>query len=873
MDLLKFSCRTVAFVALAVLIVASHSADGATCNSAILQLEPYPDNDIYYYSPTSYCYPTTYLTINSMKGLCNVAIKVDVDLSGVIRMIPLSQDSVNYTYPGPSSINFIDCKDLNASGLFNAGSTTAATVMLFDDKGGPLTTVNVSYPGRITINPGHTYGYRGPGPICPFNYTVVSGCFMGISGTRPSVLTCPKNYAVTTGRLNTKYCAPCKPGTSSPGGTATKCTPCPPGTYNQNYAGRCRPCDKGYYSAYPGPAGGFTGCAFCNDGQPPNKWTNGKTCNQCPANSWVSGSNPAQCVRCSKGVKCCTVNWDANCPKCTSDKVDYTTYNSVFGLSSGSSATCLQSRYALCSPKFNVTIDQTCNMVVAGMPPKDPYLYCDWQVTVPIIGSKPNPVVDMAVFKDYYWSDSYLPAGNVTKAYGPYLNFYLPTPKCTLTYRALSKPAAALLGVPPAVCPEGTKGCTYRPPSSAALCPAGTFIEEETDTKPAPCHPCPPGTYQPKPSAKGCLPCPAGYSAAGYGNTKCTLCPQETPLADPGAAACRACEWNAVGSGVNKCTACPTNTGRYYSQYKSCLGIDRGTTCCAAGDCKDQPACPKNLQYSDWDYTTGAIFQLTGTNDLQQSFCSKATLLTCLSTGAYIAFAPQGQSGFQLMPLQQKRCLQGSYDNYRYALNLYGGFSSSKRAAGSIYYYNPYTSQGGSAGYELYSDKAAKTLTIYLSKNDDASGSIGRNTTTCSATFKLVAGYAFDLAPPAGAKCPSNTIPTTVGGRQFCKFCGTGQFKNGTQCSSCATGYYQPFYGGGQCEICPAGATCYSGSSWPSPCYSGYNPKPGGGECLPCGENRYAFPFPGATKCLACPKGTIAPAGSSACGVPWLKKF
>jgi hypothetical protein len=39
----------------------------------------------------------------------------------------------------------------------------------------------------------------------------------------------------------------------------------------------------------------------------------------------------------------------------------------------------------------------------------------------------------------------------------------------------------------------------------------------------------------------------------------------------------------------------------------------------------------------------------------------------------------------------------------------------------------------------------------------------------CSATFKLTAGYAFDMSPPANATCPAGTTTVTSGTRKLCK--------------------------------------------------------------------------------------------------------
>jgi hypothetical protein len=53
-----------------------------------------------------------------------------------------------------------------------AGSSTAATVMLFDEQRGPHSTLNKTGPNQITLSIGVTYGFRAPSPKCTYNFTV-----------------------------------------------------------------------------------------------------------------------------------------------------------------------------------------------------------------------------------------------------------------------------------------------------------------------------------------------------------------------------------------------------------------------------------------------------------------------------------------------------------------------------------------------------------------------------------------------------------------------------------------------------------------------------------------------------------------------------
>jgi hypothetical protein len=73
----------------------------------------------------SYCYPSSYPSSNSIKALCNVASSVTVTAAGIIKMVPLVQATFNYSGPGPMPYPYplpatMNCKDLNASGLFNS---------------------------------------------------------------------------------------------------------------------------------------------------------------------------------------------------------------------------------------------------------------------------------------------------------------------------------------------------------------------------------------------------------------------------------------------------------------------------------------------------------------------------------------------------------------------------------------------------------------------------------------------------------------------------------------------------------------------------------------------------------------------------------
>jgi hypothetical protein len=165
-------------------------------------------------------------------------------------------------------------------------------------------------------------------PTLPWQ--VVSGCVLGAKPP-PKVHTCPAGYILKTGAYSTKYCSPCPPGTTSSGSNSRSCTYCPAGTYSPMYGGRqCKKCTRNrdygdagdyqqrvtYYS--PSYVVAADQCMSCNRAAE-NKWSDATSCKACPAGSSWSRSVPNQCVKCSAGKKCCTVNWtgkSGSCPKC-----------------------------------------------------------------------------------------------------------------------------------------------------------------------------------------------------------------------------------------------------------------------------------------------------------------------------------------------------------------------------------------------------------------------------------------------------------------------------------------------------------------------------------------------------------------------------
>jgi hypothetical protein len=65
-------------------------------------------------------------TGNSIKALCNVAVKVTATGAGIVKWAPLVKDSYYYGFPvGWVPHDYMNCKDHNASGLFTSESCPA----------------------------------------------------------------------------------------------------------------------------------------------------------------------------------------------------------------------------------------------------------------------------------------------------------------------------------------------------------------------------------------------------------------------------------------------------------------------------------------------------------------------------------------------------------------------------------------------------------------------------------------------------------------------------------------------------------------------------------------------------------------------------
>jgi hypothetical protein len=68
----------------------------------------------------------------------------------------------------------------------------------------------------------------------------------------------------------------------------------------------------------------------------------------------------------------------------------------VFAISSGSTPACLTSKYALCAPKFSVTINETCLWRIKPMPlVAREEQYCSWEAAIGIRGSSLDAKADL----------------------------------------------------------------------------------------------------------------------------------------------------------------------------------------------------------------------------------------------------------------------------------------------------------------------------------------------------------------------------------------------------------------------------------------------------------------------------------------------
>jgi hypothetical protein len=170
--------------------------------------------------------------------------------------------------------------------------------------------------------------------------------------------------------------------------------------------------------------------------------------------------------------------------------------------------------------------------------------------------------------------------------------------------------------------------------------------------------------------------------------------------------------------------------------------------------------------------------------------------------------------------------------------------------------------------YEAVADKATRTLTIYFAPNSEADPTINPATAKCSATFTLAAGYAFDMEPVPGAKCPTGSAPVVTGSGTLCKVCETGSaFKNG-KCRVCPAAQYTDRDGATKCLPCPAGTiNGYEGAFKCAACPPGSVPTPDKKACAPCKANTYAPA--GTARCKACPAGTFSVSGAGRCAYPF----
>jgi hypothetical protein len=92
--------------------------------SGILRMKAFPDTGFIF---DDNCFAGATPSANSIKALCNVAVKVTVTGSGIVRWTPLVMESYGVGGPGPyMNVTNMNCQQHNASGLFQSESCPAA---------------------------------------------------------------------------------------------------------------------------------------------------------------------------------------------------------------------------------------------------------------------------------------------------------------------------------------------------------------------------------------------------------------------------------------------------------------------------------------------------------------------------------------------------------------------------------------------------------------------------------------------------------------------------------------------------------------------------------------------------------------------------
>jgi hypothetical protein len=90
----------------------------------IMQMDAYPDNhpDRWKCWPGDTSFIYSRLDANTIKALCNVAVKVTVTGAGVVKWAPVVLESYRYGGPGPGYVKLtnMSCQKHNASGLITS---------------------------------------------------------------------------------------------------------------------------------------------------------------------------------------------------------------------------------------------------------------------------------------------------------------------------------------------------------------------------------------------------------------------------------------------------------------------------------------------------------------------------------------------------------------------------------------------------------------------------------------------------------------------------------------------------------------------------------------------------------------------------------
>ena len=470
-----------------------------------------------------------------------------------------------------------------------------------------------SSPAACTLCAAGTYSAQGAASCtaCPSGTYFVTGA-AGYTTSQCAGACAAGSYAPSGGFAQMSgfsgsspaACTLCAAGTYSAQGAAS-CTSCPVGTYSVQGAASCSACLSGSYS---GPFNGAASCTACPSGTYFVTGAAGYTTSQCAgacaAGSYAasggfaqvsgfSGSSPAACTLCpagkysAQGAASCTscpagtysVQGAASCSACPSGSY------STGGSGVTSSCTACPSGTYFVTGAAGYTTSQCAGACAAGS-----YAASGGFAQVSgFSGSSPAACTLCPAGKysaQGAASCTSCPAGTYS-VQGAASCSACPsgsystggsgvTSSCTAcpsgTYFETSA-AGYTTSQCAGACPSGTYfvtgGMAYSTAQCAGACAAGSFapsggfaqVSGFSGPSPAPCTPCPAGTYSAQ-GAASCSACPSGsYSLLGTGVTSsCTTCDAGS-FSGPGFSACAPCSPGTYSlAGASSCSLCPAGT-------------------------------------------------------------------------------------------------------------------------------------------------------------------------------------------------------------------------------------------------------------------------------------------------------------------------